>query len=200
MVGDSTTYGPEDALVVVDVQNDFAHPDGSLFVDGGEAVVERVNEEIAAARAGGALVVYTQDWHPPRTPHFVAHGGTWPDHCVRDTWGADFHADLDLVADAPLVRKGTGPEDGYSGFTVRHLESETDLRTDLDPLLRAAGITRLVVVGIATDVCVKATVLDGVDLGYDTTVIADATAAVELQPGDRDRALTEMSGVGATVV
>lgn len=200
MVGASTTYGLGDALVVVDIQNDFAHPDGSLFVAGGESVVERINEEIAAAREGGALVVYTQDWHPPETPHFVDHGGTWPVHCVRDTWGSDFHSGLDLVADAPLVRKGTGEEDGYSGFTVRHLASDADIRTDLDPLLRAAEVTRLVVVGIATDVCVKATVLDGVELGYDTTVIADATAAVELQPGDRDRSLAEMSDVGATVI
>lgn len=195
----TATYDPSSALIVVDVQNDFADPAGSLHVQGGDTIISFVNDEVAAATSAGATVVYTQDWHPPDTPHFAEHGGTWPVHCVRDTWGSDFHAGLDLVADAPLVRKGTGEEDGYSGFTVRHLASDSDLRTELDPLLRAAGVTRLVVVGIATDVCVKATVLHGIELGYQTIVLADATAAVELEPGDRDRALAEMADAGATV-
>ena len=191
--------GPGVALVVVDVQNDFAHPDGSLFVPGGNAVVARINTEIAAADESGALVVYTQDWHPPDTPHFVDRGGTWPVHCVRDTWGAELHAELLVVEGAPVVRKGTGDEDGYSGFTVRDLDTAADVATELDPILRDAGVERIVVVGIATDVCVKATVLDGVALGYDTTVLADATAAVELEPGDGRRALAEMEAAGATV-
>jgi nicotinamidase/pyrazinamidase len=193
-------YGPTDALVVVDVQNDFAHPDGSLFVSGGDAVVTRVNDEIRAARGGGALVVYTQDWHPPDTPHFADHGGTWPVHCVRDTWGAELHADLDVPRDAVTVRKGTGIADGYSGFTVLDLTTDTEVRTELDPLLRARDVDRVVVVGIATDVCVKATVLDAVELGYTTFVVPDATAAVELQPGDAERAVTEMAAAGALVV
>jgi nicotinamidase/pyrazinamidase len=199
MAAEQTSYGPGDALVVVDVQNDFAHPDGSLFVEGGDAVVERINAEIVAARDAGAVVVYTQDWHPPDTPHFADRGGTWPVHCVRDTWGAELHPDLLVADDAPRVRKGTEEEDGYSGFTVRDLDTDTDLRTDLDPLLRARGVERIVVVGIATDVCVKATVLDGVALGYDTTVLADATAAVELEAGDAERSLAEMAAAGATV-
>ena len=185
--------------MVVDVQNDFAHPDGSLFVQGGDAVVARINDEIRAAREAGALVVYTQDWHPPQSPHFADRGGTWPVHCVRDTWGAELHAELLADDDAPRVRKGTGDEDGYSGFTVRDLDTDTDVRTDLDPLLRDAGVERIVVVGIATDVCVRATVLDGVELGYGTTVLADATAAVELEPGDGERALAEMAAAGANV-
>ena len=192
-------YRPDVALVVVDVQNDFAHPDGTLFVHGGDDVVARVNREVHAAVDGGAIVVYTQDWHPPDTPHFADRGGTWPVHCVRDTWGAELHDDLALVPGAPQIRKGTGDEDGYSGFTVRDLATDTDVRTPLDELLRDAGITAVVVVGIATDVCVKATVLDSIELGYDTTVVADATAAVELEPGDRDRALAEMAAAGATV-
>jgi nicotinamidase/pyrazinamidase len=192
-------FGPGDALVVVDVQNDFAHPEGSLFVEGGDAVVDRVNTEIAAADESGALVVYTQDWHPPDTPHFAERGGTWPVHCIRDTWGAELHGDLLVVEGAPVVRKGTGDEDGYSGFTVRDLDTATDVPTELDPILRGAGVERIVVVGIATDVCVKATVLDGVALGYGTTVLADATAAVELEPGDGRRALAEMEAAGATV-
>lgn len=200
MAREPLTYGPGDALVVVDVQNDFAHPDGSLFVGRGDATVARVNAQIRAARAAGALVVYTQDWHPPDTPHFADRGGTWPVHCVRDTWGAELHADLDVATDEVSVRKGTGPEDGYSGFTVRDLATDADVRTELDPLLREHDVSRVVVVGIATDVCVKATVLDAVELGYDTVVVADATAPVELEPGDGERALAAMAAAGATVV
>src|SRR5690606_3085519 len=113
--------------------------------------------QIQAARDAGALVVYTQDWHPPDTPHFAERGGTWPVHCVRDTWGAELHAALDVPDDAVTVRKGTGEADGYSGFTVRDLTTDADVRTDLDPMLRARGTERVVVVGIAPDVCVKAT-------------------------------------------
>lgn len=193
------TYGPSDALVVVDMQNDFAHPDGSLYVQGGDVAVAKVNEEIRRARDAGALVVYTQDWHPPDTPHFAEHGGTWPVHCVRDTWGAQLHDALDVPDDAQVVRKGTGIADGYSGFTVLDLTSDTEVRTELDPLLRAHGIRRVVVVGIATDVCVKATVLDAVELGYATVVVPDATAAVDLQPGDGERAVEEMAAAGAVV-
>ncbi|QGG96165.1 isochorismatase family protein [Actinomarinicola tropica] len=193
------TYGPDVALVVVDMQNDFAHPDGSLYVTGGDVAVAKVNEQILAAREAGALIVYTQDWHPAETPHFVTHGGTWPVHCVKDTWGAELHAALEVADDATVVRKGTGQADGYSGFTVRDLESDADVRTELDPLLRERGIGRVVVVGIATDVCVKATVLDAVELGYDTVVIPDATAAVDLEEGDGARAVAEMAAAGAVV-
>jgi nicotinamidase/pyrazinamidase len=199
MTASTDRYGPGTALVVVDMQNDFVHPDGSLYVSGGTEVVATVNAEIAAARAAGSPVVYTQDWHPPDTPHFVERGGTWPPHCVRDTWGARLHDDLDHPDDALVVRKGTGLEDGYSGFTVHDLETDTDHPTELDRILRDRQITRAVVVGVATDVCVKATALDAARLGYDTRVVAEATAAVELEPGDRDRALAEMSEHGIAI-
>jgi nicotinamidase/pyrazinamidase len=192
-------YGPRTALIVVDMQNDFVHPDGSLYVSGGSEVIPRVNAEIAAARTAGSPVVYTQDWHPPDTPHFVERGGTWPPHCVRDTWGAELHADLDVPDEPLIVRKGTGLEDGYSGFTVLDLETDTDQPTELDGLLRDRGIERAVVVGVATDVCVKATAVDAARLGYLTEVVPDATAAVELQPGDRERALAEMADRGVTI-
>lgn len=192
-------YGPDVALVVVDMQNDFAHPDGSLYVTGGDVAVAKVNEQIRQAREAGSLVVYTQDWHPADTPHFADFGGTWPAHCVRDTWGAELHAALDVPDDALVVRKGTGQADGYSGFTVRDLEADVDVRTELDPMLREHGIRRVVVVGIATDVCVRATVLDAVELGYDTVVVADATAAVDLEEGDGERAIAEMAAAGAAV-
>jgi nicotinamidase/pyrazinamidase len=128
-------YDDRTALVVVDVQNDFAHPDGSLYVQGGEAVVEEVNAEVAAARAAGATVVYTQDWHPPDTAHFEKDGGVWPVHCVRETWGSELHPALDVHG--PSVRKGVGGEDGYSGFTVRDPSTGEESPTELEGLLRA---------------------------------------------------------------
>ena len=191
------SYGPRTALVVVDVQNDFADPSGSLFVAGGERVVTAVNTEIEAARAGDATIVYTQDWHPPETPHFVTSGGTWPVHCVRDTWGAELHPDLALHG--PTVRKGTGGEDGYSGFSMQDPESGDVSPTGLHELLQRRETERVVIVGLALDVCVKATALDAVRLGYDTTVVADASAPVELEDGDGDRAVAEMRDAGVAL-
>jgi nicotinamidase/pyrazinamidase len=190
-------YDTATALVVVDMQNDFADPAGSLHVGGGERVVDAVNSEIEAARAGGAHVVYTQDWHPPRTPHFVTDGGPWPVHCVRDTWGAAFHPDL-IVA-GPSVHKGTAGEDGYSGFTMADPISGDRRSTGLDELLRARGVERVVVVGLALDYCVKATALDAVELGYDCTVIRDATAAVDVHEGDGARAERELVAASVAV-
>jgi nicotinamidase/pyrazinamidase len=190
-------YDPTTALVVVDVQNDFADPAGGLSVPGGEAVVIAANAEIAAASAAGALVVYTQDWHPASTPHFARDGGVWPVHCVAGTWGAALHPALDV--DGPVVRKGSKGEDGYSGFSMRDPVTGATVPTELDGLLRERGIRRVVVVGLATDYCVKATGLDARALGYDTTVLRAAIAAVELRPGDGERALGELRTAGATV-
>jgi nicotinamidase/pyrazinamidase len=190
-------YDATTALIVVDVQNDFAHPGGSLFVRGGDAVVRTVNREIARARQAGAHVVYTQDWHPERTPHFETGGGVWPVHCVRDTWGAELHAELDV--EGPLVRKGVDGGDGYSGFSVRDPETGVEASTELERLLRERGVERVVVVGLAQDVCVKETVLDARRLGFETHVIGDAVAAVELEPGDAERADEAMRSAGATI-
>lgn len=188
-------YDPATALVVVDVQNDFADPNGSLFVRGGEAVVARVNDEVQRAVAGGAAVVYTQDWHPPSTPHFARDGGIWPVHCVADTWGAELHPDL-IVAGA-RVRKGINGEDGYSGFTARDPITGAEQPTGLEDLLRARGVERVVVCGLATDYCVRETVLDACRLGFETSVLGDAVAAVDLAAGDGERARGEMLGAGA---
>jgi len=189
-------YDPQTALVVVDVQHDFADPNGSLSVVGGERVVERVNDEIAMAVGAGATVTFTQDWHPETTPHFAKDGGIWPVHCVADTWGAELHPALNAPDDAPRVRKGTRGEDGYSGFTMRDPVSGETSPTALEGLLRDRGIQRLVVTGLATDYCVKATAIDGVRLGFETAVLADAIAAVDLEPGDGERALEEMRDAG----
>ena len=189
------TYDASTALLVVDVQNDFADPAGSLYVRGGEEVVARANAEIARARAAGAPVFYTQDWHPESTPHFEKDGGIWPVHCVMDTWGAEFHPDLHVLGS--VVRKGSNGEDGYSGFTMRDPVTGETVPTELADLLAAAGITRLVTVGLATDYCVKSTVLDARGHGYPVTVVENGTRAVDLQPGDGDRAVGEMLAAGA---
>jgi len=188
-------YDSSTALIIVDVQNDFADPSGSLYVSGGETIVPLLNEEMTRARDAGAFVVYTQDWHPPSTPHFQRDGGVWPVHCVQETWGAEFHPGLHV--EGKIVRKGTGGEDGYSGFTIRHPESSEEESTELADLLKKRGIERVVVVGLATDYCVKDTALDALRLGFATTVRADAMRAVDLQPGDGDRALAEMTAAGA---
>lgn len=185
------------ALVVVDVQNDFADPTGSLYVKGGEDVVPLVNDLIEAARGAGALVVYTADWHPATTPHFQKDGGTWPVHCVRDTWGAELHPRLVLAG--AVVRKGTGGEDGYSGFTMRDPERGVTRSTELELLLRQAGIERVVVVGLATDWCVKETALDARKLGFATTVIEAATRAVNLDPNDGARAVETLCSAGVEI-
>ncbi|MDQ4029322.1 MAG: isochorismatase family protein [Actinomycetota bacterium] len=189
------TYDSSTALIVVDVQNDFADPNGSLYVSGGETIIPAVNEEMTRARDAGAAVVYTQDWHPESTPHFQKDGGIWPVHCVQDTWGADFHPDLEVKGE--VVRKGTGGEDGYSGFTIRDPASGAEKSTELAGLLRKRGVERVVVVGLATDYCVKETALDAVRLGFETTVRAEAMRAVDLQPGDGDRAFEDMATAGA---
>ena len=191
------TFDERTALVVVDVQNDFADPSGSLYVEGGDAIIGTVNDLIAAAGTEGGLVAYTQDWHPPQTPHFETQGGTWPVHCVRDTWGAELHPQLDV--DGPVVRKGTGGEDGYSGFTARDVTTGTDKPTGLEQLLRERGIEHVVVVGLAQDVCVKETALDARRLGFRTTVVLDATRPVDLDPGDGERANEEMARAGVAL-
>jgi nicotinamidase/pyrazinamidase len=192
-------YGPEAALIVVDVQNDFADPAGGLAVPGGERIIGAVNREIGLAQAAGSLVVATQDWHPEHTPHFARDGGPWPVHCVAGTWGADLHPALQLPAAAPRVRKGANGEDGYSGFTMRDPRSGQTIATELEALLHAAGISSVVVVGLATDYCVKATAIDAAHLGFRTTVLPDAVAAVEVEPGDGERAVAAMRAAGVEI-
>jgi nicotinamidase/pyrazinamidase len=192
------TYDQRTALLVIDMQNDFADPAGSLSVAGGEALVDRINDEISRALDAGALVAYTQDWHPEVTPHFARDGGIWPVHCVGGTWGAELHPALRVEGER--IRKGTAGEDGYSGFTVRDPVSGEESATALDGLLRHRGVERVAVCGLATDYCVRATVLDAVRLGYGTSVLADAIAAVNLQERDGERAIAEMIEAGATPV
>jgi nicotinamidase/pyrazinamidase len=191
-------YDRSTALLVVDVQNDFTHPAGSLHVPDGEAVVPVINAEVGEALAAGAHVFYTQDWHPPSTPHFARDGGVWPVHCVAESWGAGFHAELQVRG--PVVRKGQHGEDGYSAFTMRDPLDGQTVATELEALLRTAGATRLVVVGLATDYCVLATVLDARQLGFAVTVLTAGVRAVDLVEGDGQRALARMSAAGAILL
>jgi nicotinamidase/pyrazinamidase len=190
-------YDPLTALLVVDVQNDFADPAGSLAVRDGAAVIPVLEAEIAAARTAGATIAYTQDWHPEHTAHFAQDGGVWPVHCVHDTWGAAIHRALTI--DGPVIRKGANGEDGYSGFTMRDPASGETVPTELEGILRERAVQRVVIGGLATDYCVRSTALDAVRLGFETTVLLQAIRAVDLETGDGDRALTEMAAAGVSL-
>ena len=194
----SLPVGDTRALIVVDMQHDFADPAGSLFVAGAPDIVAGVVEAVDAVVAAGGLVVYTQDWHPPHTPHFAVDGGTWPVHCVMGTPGAAFVPELPIRG--PVVRKGSGPEDGYSGFSVRDIPTGVTRGTELSTILDENGIMAITVVGLAGDWCVKATAVDGVGLGYHTTVPLALTRFVNLQPGDDAVAVAAMREAGVTVL
>lgn len=191
-------YDDKTALIIIDVQNDFADPDGSLSVVDGSAVVPIINAQIALAKEAGAFVVYTADWHPESTPHFSKDGGIWPVHCVGNTWGSEFHPDL--IVDGPVIRKGVDGEDGYSGFSVMDPESESVTATELSALLRENGVEKIVVTGLATDYCVKSTVLDGVKEGFNTSVFLPGTKAVNISQQDGAIAIKAMIEAGARTV
>jgi len=176
------------ALILVDIQNDFC-PGGSLAVREGDRIVPVVNE----LQKRFALVVATKDWHPPGHTSFVS---LWPPHCVQETAGAEFVAGLDTSRLARVFLKGTDMEvDSYSGF----YDNEHRRATGLGDYLKARGVKQVVVVGLATDYCVKFTALDAVMLGFDTTVVADACRGVEVQEGDTARALEEMAAAGVHI-
>jgi nicotinamidase/pyrazinamidase len=190
-------YDEKTAVIVVDVQNDFADPKGNLHVKDGSRTIPVVNREVDRALSAGGTVFYTQDWHPESTPHFEKDGGIWPVHCVMDSWGAELHPDL--AVEGEIVRKGSHGEDGYSGFSQRDPVSGEETPTALEQKLRDKGIEKVVVVGLATDYCVKATALDAIQRGFEVTVLSDGVRAVDLQPGDGDRALKEIKDAGGRV-
>ena len=180
------------ALVIVDVQNDFC-PGGTLVVAGGDRVAAPLARLAARCAAAGLPVFASRDWHPPDTAHFQDAGGPWPVHCVRDTPGAELHPDLVLPPEAVILSKGVDPQaDGYSAF-----EARDEAGRDLVELLRAAGVDHLLVGGLATDYCVRATVLAALARGLRVSLLTDAVAGVNVQPGDADRAIEEMVAAGA---
>jgi nicotinamidase/pyrazinamidase len=195
------TFGPQTALIVVDMQNDFVEEAGSLNVPGADEIIPFVNQTISTAAKAGALVVYTQDWHPFSTPHFEKDGGIWPIHCISESWGAQMQMLVTVIDKAPIIRKGTKGEDGYSGFTVRNPENPEEIEpTGLHALLSDRGIERVVVVGVATDYCVKETALDAIRLGYETIALVDGIRAVDLAAGDGDAAIAAMQEAGVAIV
>ena len=184
----------KDALIIVDVQNDFC-PGGALAVTGGDQVVAVLNRLIPEFERAGLPVIATRDWHPQQTTHFNTHGGSWPPHCVQGTKGAEFHADLALGEGAVIISTGMAENaDGYSGF------DGVDARgVRLADLLRERAIERLVVGGLATDYCVKQTVLDGLQKGFTVVVLEDAVRGVNLNLNDARQALDEMKRAGAAI-
>ena len=181
------------ALIVVDIQNDFC-PGGALPVPEGDRVVPVLNEYAARFAAAGRPVFASRDWHPARTRHFQEFGGLWPPHCIQGTPGAEFHPDLRLPPGTAVVSTGTDPEEeGYSAFPSRLPDG-----TELAEALRAAGVRRVYVGGLATDYCVRATVLDALAAGFEITLLLDASRGVNLQPHDAEAAIEEMVRAGAT--
>jgi nicotinamidase/pyrazinamidase len=176
-----------DALLLVDIQNDFC-PGGALAVDGGDQVVPVANRWIERARETGAMLVASRDWHPPHHVSFHERGGPWPPHCVQGTEGAEFHPDLRLPAETLILSKGEDPDvDSYSAFD----------RTGLAQELESRGVRRVWVLGLAEDVCVKATVLDARRAGFEVHLVRDGTRPVESGVGDGRRAVEEMADAGA---
>lgn len=177
------------ALLVVDVQNDFC-PGGALAVEDGDQVVAPLNHLIDEFLTRGEPVYKSRDWHPPTTKHFAAYGGTWPIHCVQNTKGAEFHPDLRDDPRITIVSKGLGDTDCYSAFDETRLASQ----------LHQQGVEEVVVGGLATDYCVKNTVLDALKNGFKVKAVKNAMRAVNLQPGDEERAIEEMRAAGAEIV
>ena len=184
-----------DALVIVDVQNDFC-PGGSLAVPEGDQVISVLNRYAQRFQDAGASVFASRDWHPEKTKHFQSGGGVWPPHCVQGTRGAKFHEDLALPNETVIISKGLDPgEDAYSAF-----QAQDPNEMDFAVALGERGVQRLFVGGLTTDYCVKTTVLDALREGYEVVVLEDAIRAVNVNPGDGDRALAEMKAAGATFV
>jgi nicotinamidase/pyrazinamidase len=181
---------PKKALIIVDVQNDFC-PGGSLAVAHGEEVVAPLNKLMKEFLDRGEPVFKTRDWHPEKTKHFQIYGGTWPVHCVQNTKGAEFHPDLLDDPRVTIVSKGFDESaDGYSGFDGTRL-AET---------LREEDVKEVWIGGLATDYCVKETVLDARREGFKVKALADAMRPVNLNPEDGEKAVAEMSAAGAEIV
>jgi nicotinamidase/pyrazinamidase len=174
------------ALVVVDIQNDFC-PGGALAVSNGDKVVPVLNKYIQLFRKAGAPIFYTRDWHPQDHSSFKAEGGPWPPHCVQGTDGAKFHPDLIPPAPGEVISKADEKDEAYSFFQG----------TDMAERLRRQGITTLLVGGLATDYCVRETVLDGLKFGFRVYHLDDASKGVNVKLDDSDQALQEMASKGA---
>lgn len=183
---------PKKALLIVDVQNDFC-PGGSLAVTGGDWVMGPLNTEIQKFLAERNLIFASRDWHPKETNHFKTFGGIWPEHCVQGTKGAEFHPDLKLPQGVTIISKGAGKdEDAFSAF-----QGKDDFGKPLLDILVDNGVKEIFIGGLATDYCVKASVLDALKHGFSVMVLMDACAGVNLNENDSGKALVEMMKAGA---
>jgi nicotinamidase/pyrazinamidase len=181
------SIGITDALIIVDVQNDFC-PGGALPVPEGDQVILVLNDYIKIFKKANARIFATRDWHPPNHISFKAQGGPWPPHCVQNSKGAEFHPDLKLPSDTSIVSKAMDPlKESYSGFD----------NTELANILKTKGVVRVFVGGLATDYCVKNTVLDARKLGFETVLLLDAVRGINVEPGDVRKAIDKMIKNGA---
>jgi nicotinamidase/pyrazinamidase len=186
----SVRLNSQDALIVIDVQNDFC-PGGRLAVQDGDKIIPVLNRWIEHALEGGAVVVAMRDWHPPHHISFKERGGLWPEHCVHGSPGAEFHPDLKLPEGAVIVSKGASlNSDSYSAFD----------NTGLSERLRRAGVRRVWIGGLAQDVCVRASVLDALAEGFETYLIENATRPINVKPDDGERAIEDMLKAGGRLV
>jgi len=182
--------GRKDALIIVDVQKDFC-PGGALPVPEGDKIIPNLNKYVEIFRKNGGKIYVTRDWHPENHISFKEHGGLWPKHCVQGTEGAEFHPNLKLPEDAVIISKGTDPlREAYSGFEG----------TDLKKKLKQEGIVRVFVGGLATEYCVKNTVLDAIKFGFETVLLMDAIKGIDLKPSDSRKAIDEMVKKGVKTV
>lgn len=178
------------ALLVIDLQLDFM-PEGALAVKDGDKIIPVINKLVKLFSAKEDMIFFSRDWHPEKHCSFFENGGTWPEHCVRGSRGARFHPDVQIPETSKIISKATTEsKDAYSAF------EDTELAEELEK----NNINTLYVCGLATDVCVRSTVLDGLELGLTIIVVSDAVKAVELEPGDGDRAIQEMNAAGAEIV
>jgi nicotinamidase/pyrazinamidase len=189
------TIPPHSALLVVDVQNDFCLG-GSLAVKGGDQVVPVLNRIIDCFQKKPVTIIASRDWHPANSKHFKANGGLWPPHCVQNTAGAEFHPDLRLPPGTIVVSKGMRvDEDAYSAFDATTADGRSLAR-----LLNDLKIQHVFIGGLTTDYCVKTSTLDAIRAGFQVTVFIDATRAVNLQPGDAEKAVEAMRTAGAELI
>jgi nicotinamidase/pyrazinamidase len=187
---------PFDALIVVDMQNDFM-PGGSLEVPNALAIIPNINRYIELFEKSGATTVFTRDWHPENHISFRSRGGPWPPHCIQNTRGAEFHPALNIPKTAIVISKAfKEDEEAYSGFKGVELESSKDLNT----VLRGRNIKRVFIAGVATEYCVKATALDAIELGYQVFLLTDAVKGINQPPSTENRAVEDLLRRGGVAI
>jgi nicotinamidase/pyrazinamidase len=189
-------YNKHVALVVVDFQNDFTDPKGTQYIPGAEGIVHAVNKEISLCREQHGTVIYIQDWHPRVTQHFKSYNGRIGEHCVRNSWGAQLHPDLEISGD--VLRKGIEGEDAFSCFSVRELETGVTKATLLETVLIDRLIKKIVFVGLATDFCIYESAIEALSKGFEVAVVVKGVCSAHVEA--QTDALAKMQKVGVEIV